>query len=118
MLNIPGAVRPVNRTRALLLAALLLHALVKLWFVSGVELGKDEAVYWYWSQHLDAAYALIPFAVIKLLGSLLPGSETMLRLGSVLVGSGSVLLAYHLCLRFGLDSKHCVWGATVFAACH
>jgi hypothetical protein len=109
---------PVNRGRFPLLAALLLYTLLKIWFVSGVELGKDEAVYWYWSQHLDAAYSLIPFAVIKLLNALLPGSETMLRLGSVLAGSGSVLLAYLLCRRFGLDSKHCMWGATVFAACH
>ena len=102
----------------MLLAALLLHALVKLWFVSGVELGKDEAAYWYWSQHLDASYALIPFATIKLLNFLFPGSETMLRLGSVLMGSGSVLLVYLLGKRSELDAKHCVWGATVFATFH
>ncbi len=117
-MNILGAIGAVNRSRVLLLTGLLLHALVKLWFVGGVELGKDEAAYWYWSQHLDASYALIPLAAIKLLNFLFPGSETMLRLGSVLMGSGSVLLVYLLGKRSELDAKHCVWGATVFATCH
>ena len=117
-MNILGAIGAVNRSRVLLLTALLIHALVKLWFVAGVELGKDEAAYWYWSQHLDASYALIPLAAIKLLNLLFPGSESMLRLGSVLMGSGSVLLVYLLGRRSELDAKHCMWGATVFATCH
>ena len=101
-----------------MLTGLLFYTLAKLWFVTGVELGKDEAAYWYWSQHLDASYALVPLAVIKLLNLLLPGSETTLRLGSVLVGSGSVILAYLLGRRAGLNARHCVWGAMVFATCH
>ena len=46
----------------------------------GVELGKDEAAYWYWSQHLDASYALVPFTFTAVAHALWPGAEWALRL--------------------------------------
>ena len=71
-MNIKG--RPY-RVNAIDILALTAYTLLKCWLVYGVELGKDEAVYWYWSQHLDASYALLPFSLMALADALVPGDE-------------------------------------------
>ncbi|MBM3277412.1 MAG: glycosyltransferase family 39 protein [Candidatus Handelsmanbacteria bacterium] len=100
------------------LALLGVGTLFKLWLVAGVELGKDEAAYWFWGQHLDATYALLPFSVFKLAHFLYPGSEWFLRLGSVLCGVASAVLIYHLCRRHGLERSICLWATAAFATSH
>ena len=64
-----------NSVNLLWPALLGAYTLLKLWLVADVELGKDEAVYWYWGQHLDASYALLPLAVFKLAHALYPHQE-------------------------------------------
>ncbi len=105
-------------SRTLWLALLGAGALLKLWMVAEVELGKDEAAYWFWGQHLDATYALLPFSIFKLAHLLHPGSEWFLRLGSVLCGVASAVLIYHLCRRHGLERSLCLWATAIFATSH
>lgn len=100
------------------LALLGAGALLKLWLVAGVELGKDEAAYWFWGQHLDATYALLPFSVFRLAHFLYPGSEWFLRLGSVLCGVVSTVLIYRLCRLHGLERALSLWATAAFATSH
>ena len=116
--NIRAGLARVKPDQLWWLALLSLYALFKLWLVSGVELGKDEAAYWYWGQHLDASYALLPFGVLKLAHALLPGHEWSLRLGSILCGTFSIVLLYRLCRLHGLEPSLCRWAAASFACSH
>jgi len=100
------------------IALLALYSLAKLWFVADVELGKDEAVYWYWSQHLDASYALLPFSSFKLAHYLYPGHEWVLRLVQILVGASAIVLLYRLCRLHGLESPLSLWATAAFASSH
>ncbi len=93
-------------------------SLIKLWSVTGVELGKDEAAYWYWSQHLDATYALVPFALIGLGHALYPGSEVVLRALSVGAGLAAAFLLYRLCRLHGLAPTSSRWATAAFVASH
>jgi hypothetical protein len=81
-------------------------------------LGKDEAVYWYWSQHLDASYALLPFCLMALAHALLPFCEWFLRLPSVLLGTLSIWLLYRLCLGADLTRSRALWATSAFAVSH
>ena len=92
--------------------------MARLWLVSGVELGKDEAVYWYWGQHLDASYALLPFSTLKLAHALWPHQEWFLRLPSILLGALSVILLYRLCRSHGLSERPALWATAAFALSH
>ena len=65
-------------------------------------MGKDEAVYWYWSQHLDAAYALLLFCTLKLAHAFWPHQEWFLWLSLTLQGALSAVLLYRLCRGHGL----------------
>ena len=113
--NIRGGPNSVN----LLWPALLgTYTLLKLWLVADVELGKDEAVYWYWGQHLDASYALLPLAVFKLAHALYPHQEWFLRLPSALLGAFSTVLVYWLCRMQGLAKQLALWAAAAFALGH
>ncbi len=116
--NIGDGPNRVNPGTPLWLGLLALYCLAKLWFVAGVDLGKDEAAYWYWGQHLDASYALLPFAALKLAHSFHPGHEWVLRL--VWIGSGvfSVVLLHRLCRLYRLDASATAWACTAFAASH
>lgn len=113
--NIKGSPYLVNATWALALAA---YTLAKGWLTYGVELGKDEALYWYWSQHLDASYALVPFSLIALAEALAPHGEHFLRMPSLLLGSLSVYSLYRLCLDCGLPTARARWAAAAFACSH
>lgn len=111
--NIRGGLNSVN-----LLALLGVYTVLKLWLVAAVELGKDEAVYWYWGQHLDASYALLPLAVFKLAHALYPHQEWFLRLPSALLGAFSTALVYRLCRIQGLAEQRALWAAAAFALSH
>ncbi len=113
--NIKGTPYRVNATWAL---ALALYTGAKGWLTYGVELGKDEAVYWYWSQHLDASYALIPFSLIALAEALAPHGEHFLRTPSLLLGTLSVYWLYRLCCDCGLTEARARWAAAAFACSH
>ncbi len=114
-LNIRGGPNSVNLLCLILLGA---YTLLKLRLIADVELGKDEAVYWYWGQHLDASYALLPLAVFKLAHSLYPHQEWFLRLPSVLLGALSTALVYWLCKMQGLAKQLALWAAAAFALSH
>jgi 4-amino-4-deoxy-L-arabinose transferase-like glycosyltransferase len=116
--NIGDGPNRVNPTPPLWLGLLALYCLVKLWFVAGVDLGKDEAVYWYWGQHLDASYALLPFAALKLAHFLHPGHEWFLRLGWICSGAFSIVLLYRLCRLYHLDCTASLWACIAFATSH
>ena len=113
--NIRRGPNSVNRLWPALLGA---YTLLKLWLVADVELGKDEAVYWYWGQHLDAFYALLPLAVFKLTHALYPHQEWFLRLPSALLGAFSTALVYRLCRMQGLAERLALWAAAAFAFSH
>ena len=113
--NIRGGLNSVNLLGLVLLGT---YTLLKLWLVADVELGKDEAVYWYWGQHLDASYALLPLTVFKLAHSLYPHQEWFLRLPSVLLGALSTALVYWLCKMQGLAKQLALWAAAAFALSH
>ena len=114
-LNIRGGPNSVNLLCLVLLGA---YTLLKLRLIADVELGKDEAVYWYWGQHLDASYALLPLAVFKLTHALYPHQEWFLRLPSVLLGAFSTALVYWLCKMQGLAKQLALWAAAAFALSH
>ena len=95
-----------------------MYVLARLYLASGVELGKDEAVYWYWGQHLDASYALLPFATLKLAHALWPYQEWFLRLPSILLGALSAVLLYRLCRNHGLGERPALWATAAFALSH
>ena len=116
--NIRGAVGRVKPVIAFSILTLALYSSIKLWFVMGVELGKDEAVYTYWGQHLDASYALLPFAVIGIFHGLAPGIEWVLRLGSILVGSLCLVLMFRFCGLFGLPRSMRLWATLALASSH
>lgn len=113
--NIRGGPNSVNLLCLVLLGA---YTLLKLRLIADVELGKDEAVYWYWGQHLDASYALLPLAVFKLAHSFYPHQEWFLRLPSVLLGALSTALVYWLCKMQGLAKQLALWAAVAFALSH
>ncbi len=113
--NIHGSPNSVNPSWWILLTA---YTLLKLWLVADVELGKDEAVYWYWSQHLDASYALLPFAILKLAHAIAPHQEWFLRLPAILLGTLSTVLIYKLCRKQSLDERLSLWAAAAFALSH
>ncbi len=98
--------------------ALVIYTLARSWLVSGVELGKDEAVYWYWSQHLDASYALLPFSLIALADALMPRGELFVRMPSILLGTLAVYWLYQLCRDSGLSLSRARWAAAAFALSH
>ena len=114
-LNIRGGPNSVNLLCFVLLGA---YTLLKLRLIADVELGKDEAVYWYWGQHLDASYALLPLAVFKLAHSLYPHQEWFLRLPSVLLSALSTALVYWLCKMQGFAKQLALWAAAAFALSH
>ena len=113
--NIRGGPNSVNLLCLVLLGA---YTLLKLRLVADVELGKDEAVYWYWGQHLDASYALLPLAVFKLAHALYPHQEWFLRLPAVLLGALATALVYWLCKMQGLAKQLALWAAAAFALSH
>ena len=90
----------------------------KLWLVSDLELGKDETAYWYWGQHLDATYVLLPFAVLNLAHALVPHTEWFLRGPSILLGTLAVILIYRLYLLHRLAPAPARWAAAAFALSH
>lgn len=113
--NIMGTPDRVNAAWGL---ALAVYCIARLWLVDGVELGKDEAVYWYWSQHLDASYALLPFSLMALAHALAPYCEWVLRLPSVLLGALSTYLLFALCIGARLAENKARWAAAAFASSH
>ena len=113
--NIVDAQSNVNPS---LVLYVVLGLLTKLWLVYGVELGKDEAVYWYWGQNLDATYALLPFSALKLAHAIYPGSEIILRLVFIVSGVCSTVLIYHLCRLYELEKSICLWATAAFATSH
>ena len=113
--NIRGGPNSVNLLCLVLLGA---YTLLKLRLVADVELGKDEAVYWYWGQHLDASYALLPLAVFKLAHALYPHQEWFLRLPSALLGTLATALVYWSCRMQGLAKQLALWAAAAFALSH
>lgn len=114
--NVTGPPIGVNRRR--LLGALCLWFLVKGALVTGVDLGKDEAAYWYWSGDLDASYALAPFTAIAAMDALVPGVDAALRLPFLLGGVLSVALLWHLCRRRGLTEAQALVATAAFATSH
>ncbi len=92
--------------------------LLRLWLIADVELGKDEAVYWYWEQHLDASYALLPFAILKVAHAVGPQQEWFLRLPSILLGTVSTRLLFRLCRLQDRDERRSLWAAAAFALSH
>ena len=115
--NITGPSERVNRG-ALLGAALILLAFKAL-LLAGVELGKDEAAYWYWARHhLDASYAFVLFAVIRVADTLQPGVDLFLRLPILIGGLGSAWLLHAACRRLSLAPEDRLIAVVTFVTSH
>ena len=116
--NIAAPLCRVKQTALIAVPLLALLALVKLMLTHGVELGKDEAAYWYWSLDWDFTYAPLPFAVYHLAHALVPGAEWSLRLGQVAAGMLAVVLMFRWCRGAGLDVERSLWATAAFATSH
>ena len=108
----------VNRSALVLGALIVVSAACKLWMTAGVELGKDEAAYWYWSLHWDLTYAPLPFALLRLAHTLAPGMEWPLRACQIGAGMIAVVLMFHWCRSSKLSEAHCLWASAAFATSH
>lgn len=118
--NVTGASESVNESRlsGALLLALGFWVLLRLGLVAGVDLGKDESAYWYWSGQLDASYAFVPFAAIALVDAVVPGVDWALRLPFLLAGALSAGLLFRLCQLHGLSPNRCLVATAAFATSH
>lgn len=70
--------------------------------ISGLELDPDEAYYWDWSRRLDWCYYSKPPMIAWIIGAstrLLGVSTFTVRLPSVLIGTGGIVLFYQLAKR-------------------
>ncbi|MEE2659816.1 MAG: glycosyltransferase family 39 protein [Candidatus Latescibacterota bacterium] len=111
---------PQERVKQLQPLWLLLLAWIalRLIAVAGVNLGKDEAAYWYWnSTHLDFSYAFVPIAAIGIGKGVFCG-ELGDRALFLLAGAISVLLLYWLCRDCGLDLVQTRFACAAFAYSH
>jgi 4-amino-4-deoxy-L-arabinose transferase-like glycosyltransferase len=73
-------------------AILLLADLAsRLQLAAALSLSKDELCYWYWSRDLDASFALLPFASIRLACGALGDTALAVRLPFVLAASGAAV---------------------------
>ena len=119
--NVTGPSKSVNHSSVdgrLLLLCLFAWVLLRTLMVAGVDLSKDEAVYWHWSQNLNASYAWLPFAAIWLGDFVGAGSDLFLRLPFVAAGVVSALLLYHLCRLRGLPPGRAAIAVAAFATSH
>ena len=116
--NITGRLSIVNFPVLGASLALAAASAVKLWLLSGVDLGKDEAAYWYWAQHFTAAYAAVPLAAIRLASDFAPAGEYSLRLPFVLMGAVSAVVMYLWCRRSGLGVFPACVATCAFAGSH
>jgi hypothetical protein len=93
--------------------------LVKGLLLVGVELGKDEVAYWYWARHhLDASYAFVMFAIIRVFDVLLCGNDLLLRLPFVLGSVASAWLLNRACERAGLTTQDRLLAVLSFVSSH
>ena len=117
-MNIAAALYRVNQPGRIAGLLLALWALCKFWFTHGVELGKDEAAYWFWSLNWDFSYAPLPFAVYRLAHACAPGVEWSLRLGPMAAGVIASVLMFRWCRGAGLDVERSLWATAAFATSH
>ena len=117
-MNIAATPYRVNRSRWLLIALIVVSAALKLWLTLGVELGKDEAAYWYWSLHWDLAYSPLPFAFFRLAHALAPGVEWALRACQIAAGMIAIGLMFRWCRSSKLGAADCLWATAAFATSH
>jgi hypothetical protein len=124
--NVTGPPQSVNQTCVkqtgvdpfVLPMGLCLWVGVRVLLVAGLDLSKDEAAYWYWSRHLDASYAWLPFAIISLADAVRPGVDLVLRLPFLAASAISVLLLNHLCRLRGLSPSRSALAVAAFATSH
>ena len=116
--NIEGTPDRVNQVWVWWLCACGAVFGLKIWLFSGVDLGKDEAAYWYWSQRLDASYALLPLSTLRIAELIVPHREIALRIPSALCGLISLGLMYKLCRLYELSTSTGLWTTASFASCH
>lgn len=117
-MNIAAALHRVNRIWLVVGALVVLISTCKLALTLGVELGKDEAVYWYWSRNWDLTYAPLVFALLRLADTLSPGTEWALRACQVSTGVISMALMFHWCRVNGLSESRSLWAMVAFATSH
>ncbi len=104
--------------RALAWGTALLVA-AKCLLLMGVEFGKDEAAYWYWARyHLDASYAFVMLAVIRLADVLWAGNDMALRLPFIVAGAGSAWLMNAACEKTDLTTTDRLAAVLAFVTCH
>ena len=115
-MSITGPPKSVNQ--GALLALLVFWVSLKAWLVVGVDLGKDEAAYWYWARYLDASYAFVPLAAIAVADALAPVCDLALRAPFLLAGALSVALMFGLCRATGLDARRSAYAAAALATSH
>jgi 4-amino-4-deoxy-L-arabinose transferase-like glycosyltransferase len=95
----------------MVLLALGLLTLLRLWYVTRLELAADEAYYWVWSKHLAASYRDKGPAIAWTIAlSRMLFGETLLgiRFFGVLLGTGTAWELYRLGRRL-YDERTAVW---------
>lgn len=115
--NITGPSERVNRIG--LAAGLLALLLFKAWLLVDIELGKDEAAYWYWARHhLDASYAFGLLAMIRVADLVWPGVDLILRLPFIVGGLASAWFLHSACVRAGLEPRDRILAVAAFVTSH
>lgn len=95
---------------ALLIAARVALALT-------LEIGRDEAAYWYWAWHgPDASYSLVTGLAVRASTALLGDSPAAVRLPTLVAGALSVLLLIAAARRLGVARRTALLGGVALAA--
>lgn len=82
-----------------------------------LELGRDEAAYWYWAWHgPDASYSLVTGLAVRASTALLGDSPPAVRLPAVIAGALSVVALVAACRRAGTGRSAALAGGVALAA--
>jgi hypothetical protein len=82
-----------------------------------LELGRDEAAYWYWAWHgPDASYSLVTGLAVRASTALLGDSAAAVRLPAVVAGALCVLVSVVACRRLGAGRGAALLGGLAVAA--
>ena len=107
----------MTRTERWLAAAIALALGVRVALAATLELGRDEAAYWYWAWHgLDASYSLLTGALVRLSTAAFGDGAFAVRLPGLLAGVAAVAVVFRASRRLGASREAAAGAALALAA--
>ncbi|HKQ19654.1 MAG TPA: glycosyltransferase family 39 protein, partial [Candidatus Eisenbacteria bacterium] len=107
----PALVRPAYVAALVIAIGLGLRA----WLAASLDLQKDEVTYWAWSQHLDAAFAFLPLAAIRISCALFGDTAWAVRLPFLLAATGAAIGAWTFARAAGAPGTIAAWTVAIFS---